>query len=140
MGNLQIVSFNLWQVLISLANLTILYLGLKKFLYKPVKAVLENRKAAIAKTYEEAEAYRTSANAAREEYAAKLATAHTPADEIVRQGEMEASMEKKKAMETIRQDITDVSAAMTEKLLGREMSAADHRNMIDEFLKGVGED
>lgn len=166
MGNLQIVSFNLWQVLISLANLTILYLGLKKFLYKPVKAVLENRKAAIAKSYEEAEEYRNSANAAREEYAAKLATAHTTADEIihdatvvanrrgekivaeahqkadeiVRQGELEASMEKKKAMETIRQDITDVSAAMTEKLLGREMSAADHRSMIDEFLKGVGED
>jgi len=165
MGNLQIVSFNLWQVLISLANLTILYLGLKKFLYKPVKAVLENRKAAIAKSYDEAEEARTSANAAREEYAAKLATAHTAADEIihdatvvanrrgekivadarlkadeiVRQGELEASMEKKKAMETIRQDITDVSAAMTEKLLGREMSAADHRSMIDEFLKGVGE-
>ena len=165
MGNLQIVSFNLWQVLISLANLTILYLGLKKFLYKPVKAVLENRKAAIAKDYAEAEAARTSADAAREEYAAKLATAHTTADEIihdatvlanrrgekivaeahqkadeiVRQGEMEAAMEKKKAMETIRQDITDVSAAMTEKLLGREMSAEDHRSMIDEFLKGVGE-
>ena len=166
MGNLQIVSFNLWQVLISLANLTILYLGLKKFLYKPVKAVLENRKAAIAKEYADAEEARTSANAARDEYAAKLATAHTTADEIihdatvvanrrgekivadahlkadeiVRQGELEASMEKKKAMETIRQDITDVSAAMTEKLLGREMSAADHRSMIDEFLKGVGED
>ena len=166
MGNLQIVSFNLWQVLISLVNLTLLYLGLKKFLYKPVKAVLENRKAAIAKSYAEAEEYRNSANAAREEYAAKLATAHTTADEIihdatvlanrrgekivadahqkadeiVRQGEQEAAMERKKAMETIRQDITDVSAAMTEKLLGREMSAADHRSMIDEFLKGVGED
>ena len=165
MGNLQIVSFNLWQVLISLANLTLLYLGLKKFLYKPVKAVLENRKAAIAKAYDEAEEYRNSASAAREEYAAKLATAHTTADEIihdatvlanrrgdkivaeahqkadeiVRQGELEASMEKKKAMETIRQDITDVSAAMTEKLLGREMSAEDHRSMIDEFLKGVGD-
>ena len=165
MGNLQIVSFNLWQVLISLANLTLLYLGLKKYLYKPVKAVLENRKAAIAKAYDEAEEYRNSANAAREEYAAKLATAHTTADEIihdatvlanrrgdkivaeahqkadeiVRQGELEASMEKKKAMETIRQDITDVSAAMTEKLLGREMSAEDHRSMIDEFLKGVGD-
>ena len=165
MGNLQIVSFNLWQVLISLANLTLLYLGLKKFLYKPVKAVLENRKAAIAKAYDEAEEYRNSANAAREEYAAKLATAHTTADEIihdatvlanrrgekivaeahqkadeiVRQGELEASMEKKKAMETIRQDITDVSAAMTEQLLKREMNEDDHRGMIDEFLKGVGE-
>lgn len=166
MGNLQIVSFNLWQVLISLANLTLLYLGLKKFLYKPVKAVLENRKAAIAKAYDEAEEYRNSANAAREEYAAKLATAHatadeiihdatvlanrrgekivaeaqTKAEEIIRQGELEASMEKKKAMATIRRDITDVSAAMTEQLLKREMKEGDHRNMIDEFLKGVGED
>ena len=166
MENLGIVSLNVWQILISLTNLSILFFALKKFLYKPVKAVLENRKAAIAKDYAEAEEARTSANAARDEYAAKLATAHTTADEIihdatvvanrrgekivadahlkadeiVRQGELEASMERKKALETIRQDITDVSAAMTEKLLGREMSAADHRNMIDEFLKGVGED
>ena len=166
MDNLGIVSLNVWQILISLTNLSILFFALKKFLYKPVKAVLENRKAAIAKSYAEAEEARTSANAARDEYAAKLATAHSTADEIihdatvlanrrgekivaeahqkaeeiVRQGELEASMEKKKAMETIRQDITDVSAAMTEKLLGREMSAADHRNMIEDFLKGVGDD
>jgi len=165
MPNLGIVSVNIWQILISLANLTILYLGLKKFLYKPVKAVLENRKATIAKDYADAEEARTSANAAREEYAAKLATAHTAADEIIhdatvvanrrgdkivaeaqtkaeeiiRQGELEAAMEKKKAMESIRRDITDVSAAMTEKLLKREMNEDDHRGMIDEFLKGVGE-
>ena len=166
MGNLQIVSFNLWQVLISLANLTILYLGLKKFLYKPVKAVLEGRKAAIAKYYADAEEARNTANAARDEYTEKLSTAHTKADEIihdatvianrrgdkivaaarekaeeiVRSGEMEAAMEKKKAMATIRRDITDVSAAMTEQLLKREMKEGDHRSMIDEFLKGVGED
>ena len=165
MQSLEIVSVNIWQILISLANLTILYLLLKKFLYKPVKNVIEGRKAAIAKYYADAEEARNSANAAREEYAAKLATAHdtadgiihdatvlanrrgekivaeaqTKAEEIIRQGELEASMEKKKAMETIRQDITDVSAAMTEKLLGREMSAEDHRSMIDEFLKGVGD-
>ena len=68
------------------------------------------------------------------------AEARIKADEIVRQGELEASMEKKKAMESIRRDITDVSAAMTEKLLKREMNTDDHRSMIDEFLKGVGED
>ena len=166
MENLGIVSLNVWQILISLTNLAILYLLLKKFLYKPVKAVIEGRKAAIAKSYAEAEEARTSANAAREEYTAKLSTAHATADgiihdatvvanrrsdkivaearekaeEIVRQGELEASMEKKKAMESIRRDITDVSAAMTEQLLKREMNQADHRNMIDEFLKGVGED
>ena len=166
MGNLQIVSFNLWQVLISLANLTILYLGLKKFLYKPVKAVLENRKASIDKAYADAAEAESKAKADRDKYEAKLATAHATADEIihdatviankrgdkivaeahqkadeiVRQGELEAFMEKKKAMESIRRDITDVSTAMTEKLLGREMTAEDHRGMIDDFLKGVGED
>ena len=166
MQSLEIVSVNIWQILISLANLTILYLGLKKFLYKPVKAMLEGRKAAIAKSYADAEEARNSANAARDEYAAKLATAHGKADEIihdatvianrrgdkivadardkaeeiVRQGELEAAMEKKKAMASIRRDITDVSAAMTEQLLKREMKEDDHRSMIDEFLKGVGED
>ena len=166
MQSLEIVSVNIWQILISLANLTILYLLLKKFLYKPVKAVIEGRKEAIAKSYADAEEARNSANAARDEYAAKLATAHATADEIihdatvtanrrgdkivaeardkadeiVRQGELEASMEKKKAMESNRRDITDVSAAMTENLLGREMTTTDHRDMIDEFLKGVGED
>lgn len=166
MQSLEIVSVNIWQILISLANLTILYLLLKKFLYKPVKNVIEGRKAAIAKYYADAEEARNSANAAREEYTAKLATAHdtadgiihdatvlanrrgdkivadaqTKAEEIIRQGELEASMEKKKAMATIRRDITDVSAAMTEQLLKREMKEGDHRNMIDEFLKGVGED
>ncbi len=165
MQSLEIVSVNIWQILISLANLAILYLLLKKFLYKPVKAVIEGRKESIAKDYADAEAARTSANAARDEYAAKLATAHTKADEIihdatamankrgdkivaearqkadeiVHQGELEASMEKKKAMETIRQEITEVSAAMTEKLLGREMTTADHRSMINDFLKGMGE-
>ena len=165
MENLGIVSLNVWQILISLSNLAILYVLLKKFLYQPVKAVLEGRKESIAKSYADAAEAQAKADADREEYAAKLATAHDTADgiihdatvlankrgekivaeaqqkaeEIIRQGELEASMEKKKAMETIRQDITDVSAAMTEKLLGREMSTEDHRSMIDEFLKGVGE-
>ena len=149
MGNLQIVSFNLWQVLISLANLTLLYLGLKKFLYKPVKAVLEGRKAAVAKYYADAEEARNSANAARDEYNAKLATAHSTADEIIHDATVLANRrgdkivadahQKAEAFETIRRDIADVSAAMTEQLLKREMNEADHRNMIDEFLKGVGE-
>ena len=165
MENLGIVSLNIWQILISLTNLAILYTLLKKFLYKPVKAVLEGRKATIAKSYADAEDARATANAAREEYAAKLATANETAEgiihdatvnagkrgekivaeaqqkaeEIVRRGEVEASMEKKKAMESIRRDITDVSAAMTEQLLQREMNENDHRKMIDEFLKGVGD-
>lgn len=166
MQSLEVISINLWDVLISLANLAILFVLIKKFLYKPVKKVIAARQEAIAKEYAEAEAARTSAEASRTKYAQKLsgaqdevdamleeatmnanrrgerivADAQDKADGIIRQAQTEAEMEKKKAQATIRREITDVSAALTEKLLGREMSADDHRAMIDSFLDGIGEE
>lgn len=166
MQTLEVISVNFWSILISLSNLAILFAIFKLVLYKPVKRTIARRQAEIASQYQAAADAEKTANAARDEYTAKLATAHATADEIihdatsvanrrgekivaearekadeiVRQGELEAAMEKKKAMESIRRDITDVSAAMTEQLLKREMNDADHRSMIDEFLKGVGED
>ena len=41
MQNLDVISVNLWQILISLANLAILFLLVKKLFYKPVKKILE---------------------------------------------------------------------------------------------------
>jgi len=166
MQSLEVISINVWDVLISLANLAILFFLIKKFLYKPVKKVIAARQAAIAKEYAEAEAARTSAETARAEYAQKLsgaqdkvdsmleeatvnasrrgerivADAQDKADGIIRQAQTEAEMEKKKAQATIRREITDVSAALAEKLLGREMSANDHKAMIDSFLDGIGDE
>lgn len=166
MQELSVISINLWDVLISLANLVVLYFVMKKFLYKPVKRVLAEREEKLANQYRAADEAVASANAARQAYDEKLAHANTEADniiseatasasrrsekivadarskadEIIRQGELEAEMEKKKAQETIRREITEVSAAMAEKLLMREMDTNDHRQMIDEFLKDVGED
>ena len=41
MPSLDVISINLWQILISLCNLLILFLILKKFLYKPVRRVMQ---------------------------------------------------------------------------------------------------
>lgn len=43
MQSLEVFSLNLWQMLISLCNLIILFLILKKFLYKPVRRALEEQ-------------------------------------------------------------------------------------------------
>ena len=43
MQNLDIISINIWQVVISLANLVILFLILKKFLFEPVKKIKAQR-------------------------------------------------------------------------------------------------
>ena len=68
-----------------------------------------------------------------------VAEAREKAEGIVRQGELEAEMEKKKAQESIKREITEVSAALTEQLLSREMNQDDHRKMIDSFLQGIGD-
>ena len=162
---LEIISVNIWQILISLTNLAILYALLKKFLYKPVKNVIAARQAELDAQYAAAAQAEENANASRDEYARKLAGAQAEADGIihdatvnaarrgdkivaearekaegiVRQGELEAEMEKKKAQESIRRDITEVSAALTEQLLSREMTTEDHRGLIDSFLQGIGD-
>ncbi|MGN0747748.1 MAG: F0F1 ATP synthase subunit B [Aristaeellaceae bacterium] len=166
MQSLEVISINLWQILISLANLAILYCLLKKFLYKPVKKTIASRQEAIDQQYRAAEEAEKSAMASRDLYAEKLAGANAEADSliheatananrrserivadardkaeaIVRQGQIEAAMEKKKAQATIRREITDVSAALTEKLLGREMNTGDHRELIDSFLQEMGDE
>ena len=162
---LDIISVNIWTILASLANLAILYALLKKFLYKPVKNVIAARQAELQAQYDSAAQAEAAAVASRDEYAAKLDGAQAQADGIiheatvtatrrgekivadarekaagiVRQGELEAEMEKKKAQESIRRDIAEVSAALTEQLLGREMTSKDHDGMIDSFLQGIGD-
>ena len=162
---LDIISVNLWTILISLANLAILYALLKKFLYKPVTNMLAARQAELDAQYAAAAEAEKTATASRDAYTAKLAGARAEAEGIihdatvsanrrgdkivaearekaegiVRQGELEAEMEKKKAQESIKREITEVSAALTEQLLSREMNSEDHRKMIDSFLQGIGD-
>ena len=69
-----------------------------------------------------------------------VADARDRADAIVRQAQTEAEREKKKAQATIRREITDVSTALTEKLLQRELTENDHRGLIDSFLKDMGDE
>ena len=61
MQSLDVISVNIWQILISLANLLILFLMFKKFLFKPVNNMLEKRQSEIDAQYEAAEEAKRSA-------------------------------------------------------------------------------
>ena len=69
-----------------------------------------------------------------------IAEAKVRADGIVRQAENDAVLERKKAEDGIKKEIVEVSSLLTEKMLGREVSAADHQNFIDSFIESIGED
>ena len=162
---LDVISINLWQILISLANLLLIFLILKKLLWKPVKKVMQQRRDMVDKQFADAADAEAKANEDKAQWAEKLATADdeaaariADADEtarrhgerviaeakdkaagIIRQAEAEAELERQKATASIRDEIADVSAELAQKMLEREISVEDHRAMIASFLDEVGD-
>ncbi len=161
MQSLSIISVNIWQILISFANLAILTWIIRKFLFKPVKKVLDSRRESIDSAYARADEAEKEAEENRRNYAAAMAAAKQTADQMIseaardaerrggeieneareraqeirRQAEEDALLEKKKAEEDMKREIADVSALLTGKLLEREVTPEDHRGLIDSFLQ-----
>ena len=166
MQSLDVISINIWHMLISLCNLALLYLILKRFLYKPVENMLDRRREAIDGDYEKAARARETAEANRQRYEAAMAGARQEADALMRQTTQEAQMrgnqimaeardradqttrqaqrdielDRRKAEADVRRSIVDVSAAMAEKVLGRELTPEDQQRLIDACIDDIGED
>lgn len=165
MQSLDIISVNIWSILISLANLAILFFIIKKFLFKPVKETLAKRQAEIDSRYDSAAKAQAQAEQDRLAWESKmqqagdtadamikdaaktaeyrgekiLADARAEADTIVRQAEAQAELEMKHAQAEIRREIVEVSTQLAGKMLEREVSADDHRQLIDSFLDKIGD-
>ena len=165
MQTLDVISVNIWQIIISLANLVILFLLFKKFLFKPVKEMIAKREAAVEAELDAANHEHDAANEERRQWEAKIAsadeeadriiqnavtkankksgviisTASERADEIIKVAKFEASLEHKAAQEGIKREIVDLSSTLTGKLLEREIKPEDHSELIDEFINEIGE-
>ena len=84
MQSLEVISFNLWQMLISLANLVILFWILKRFLFKPVKKVLAHRQAELDSQYAAAGEAQQKAMQDQQQWAEKLRGAQDEADALLK--------------------------------------------------------
>lgn len=165
MQTLDIISINIWQILISLLNLLIIFLILKKFLFKPVKNVLAQRQAQVDKLYGDADDAKKAAELEKTEYGEKLSSAHTEAarivsdakeraqrigdeiigeasakaDGMIRRADIEIAHERRKAMAEIKEDLSEISVGIAEKVIGREIDEKDHKELIDSFIDEIGD-
>ncbi len=163
MQSLSIISVNIWQILISFANLALLTWIVKRFLFKPVKKVLDARRETIDSAYARADAAEAEAEEHRKNYAAAMAAARQTTDQMIseaareaerrgseieneardraqeirRQAEEDAQLERKKAEEDMKREIAEISSELTGKLLQREIRPEDHRELIDSFLRDL---
>ena len=161
----EVFSIDLWKILFMLINLFLIYLILKRFLYKPVKKMFEMREQEVAETYQKADAAEADAYQLKDQYEKKLSGAKTEAEEIVRSAPKRAQLrsesmigdakdtvnnmmeraqeqielEKKKAVNEIKDEIADIALMAASNVLEKEMDAKDHSKLIDEFIDKVGD-
>ena len=163
MGNLELISLNIWHVIATIANLLILTLIIKKFLFKPVQKILAERKGQVDDIYKNAEEAAAKAEEDRKLYSEKLEGARDEAESIVKaatqradrlsdeiiedahkraadamkKAEDDIALEKKKAMNELKNEISEISVQIAENVVGREINEDDHREMIDSFIDNL---
>ena len=166
MGNFEdFIGVNLWTALFTLLNtLAVIIVG-TKFLFKPVMKMIRERQQEIDDLYADANNAKANAEAMQSEYQVKLDNAQATSErivkeavsrgqareeEIIRQANAEASaimdkanadiaMEKKKAINDAKDEISDLAMAIAGKVVGRELNAADQSDLVDAFIDGLGD-
>ena len=159
------IGVNFWTALFVLLNTLLIFFVAKKFLFVPVKNMIDSRQKEIDTMYDEAGAAKEQAEALQVEYQQKLAAAQQTSErivkeavargqsreeEIIRQANREASaildkaaadiaLEKKKAINDAKDEISGIAMDIAGKVVGRQLNEADQSALIDHFISELGE-
>ena len=160
-----LITLDGWTFLAQICNLMIQLVIFKKLLLNPVKKVMAERKAKADSQIADAQKLRTEAEAMKAEYEQNLQNARTEANQIVaaaqktattrseellgearaqaaalkQKAEADIAQERKKAVNEVKDEIGGMAMEIASKVVEREISEADHKDLIDEFIKNVGE-
>ena len=165
MGPGEFLNINFFTALFTLVNTITLFLVLKHFLFGPVMKMITDRQKEIDDMYDEAGTAKANAQALEKEYTEKLSVAaetgermvkeavlrgQAREEEIIRQANADAAaimdkaaadiaLEKKKAVNDAKDEISGMAMAIAEKVVGRELNAADQKDLIDSFIAELGD-
>lgn len=165
-SHLALVDINTSTIIFTLINTLIIFLLYYFFLHKKVVAILDKRADMVNKQIDEAEQAKADSAAIKQEYEAKLAESKEEAgrivaaatkkaqqreDEIIAQANSEAASIKAKAEESIERDkkravneikdqISEIVVLAASKVAEKEISEKDNEDIINNFLVNVGEE
>ena len=160
-----LITLDGWTFLAQICNLMIQLVIFKKFLLKPIRQVIADRKAKADSEIADAQKLRTEAEAMKAEYEQNLQNARTEANQIVaaaqktatarseeivgearaqaaalkQKAEADIAQERKKAVNEVKDEIGGIAMEIASKVVEREIKEEDHKDLIDEFIKNVGE-
>ena len=160
-----LITLDGWTFVAQICNLMIQLVIFKKLLLNPVKKVIAERKAKADSQIADAQKLRTEAEAMKAEYEQNLQNARTEANQIVaaaqktatarseellgearapaaalkQKAEADIAQERKKAVNEVKDEIGGIAMEIASKVVEREIKEEDHKDLIDEFIKNVGE-
>jgi F-type H+-transporting ATPase subunit b len=157
---------NIYTFIFQITNFIVLFLVMRRFLFKPVTEFMEKRSLKIKNDIEGAQAQKAEAEQIKEKYNEKLKEIKQRAAQIIakaeRQGEEkrqdilkqakqeavamqkraldQIEAEKQKALRDLRGQIIALSVAIAEKIIERSIRPEDHRRLVDNFLEKMAGD
>ena len=160
------VGVNLWTMIFAWCNLLILYLVMKKFLFKPIKNMIDSRQKEIDDMYSEAESSKSSAEALKSEYEEKISRAKDESEEILKSAQRRAllkeeeilreadekaartleraeeqiELERARVINDVKDEVSHLAIDIASAVIERDVSASEHSDMIDQFINSIGTD
>lgn len=160
------VGINFWTCLFTLLNLFILYKFMKKLLFKPVKKMIDDRQQEIDDQYADAAKSQADAEELKAAYETRLAEANAEKEAIlkeayrraqlrdeemlrdaqekaaqtIRRADAQVELEKKRAMNEIKDEVTVMAVDIASAVLARDIKKQEHAQLIDSFIEKLGEE
>ncbi|MCR4695803.1 MAG: F0F1 ATP synthase subunit B [Lachnospiraceae bacterium] len=151
---------------LTLIAVFVLFLGGSFFFFNPARKFLEKRKQGIADDIETAQKEKEEAAKLKTEYEDKLKNidaeaetiladarqralanenrivtdAREEAGKIIDNANREADLEKQKVANEVKEEVINVASAMAGKIVAASLSEDEKKRMLDDTLKGIGED
>ena len=159
----DIVSFSVPDIVFQWLNLLVIFLVVKKFLFKPIKGIIEKRQNEVKDMYLRAEQAEKKAQSLEVQYTELLIKArleaaeivknateasHAKADAIVEQAKVKAmellektqiqiQREKDESLRDAFNKVSDVVLITASKFMEKEMTMDDHKEIIEKILDDV---
>ena len=161
----SLVAVNPVTLIAQICNLFLQLFVFKKFFWDKILAILDQRREAADKEITDAQAARAEADVIKATYeqnmreakekadgillnAQKTATArseeilsqaHAQAAQIKSKASSDIEMEKKKAINDAKNEISGLAMAIAGKVVERELNTADQADLIDRFINELGD-
>ena len=162
----SLVTVNPVTLIAQICNLFLQMFLVKVFFLDKIKAILDARREAADKEITDAMTAKEEAMAIKATYEQNMLESKAKAEKILQnaqqtaaqrgeqiisdaqktatamkqKAEAEIARDKKRALNDAKNEISEIAMAIAGKVVGRELTAADHAKMVDSFINELGEE